>query len=146
MIEGLFNSDGIDVLERTMQFAHGRHRLIVNNIANLSTPNFRPTDVDPGEFHRALKQAIEERDDRSKGGGRGKSLDLRDTNQLKFRNGRIELEPEPTGDHLLFHDRNDRDLERIMQSLAENTLVHRTAAELMRSKFALLQSAIRERI
>ena len=45
MIDGLNNADALPVLERVLQFAGQRHRLIVNNIANLNTPGFRPMDV-----------------------------------------------------------------------------------------------------
>ena len=38
MIDGLTSSEGIATLERLVQFAGQRHRLIVNNIANFDTP------------------------------------------------------------------------------------------------------------
>ena len=46
----------------------------------------------------------------------------------------------------MFHDRNNRDLERIMQNLAENTLTHNAAIEMLRHEFELLRTAIRERV
>ena len=45
MIDGVTNAGAIPALERLMQFAGGRHRLIVHNIANLDTPGFQPRDV-----------------------------------------------------------------------------------------------------
>jgi flagellar basal body rod protein FlgB len=51
-----------------------------------------------------------------------------------------------TNEGILFHDENNRDLERTMQHLAENTLAHNTAIELIRNQFQMLQVAIRERI
>ena len=58
----------------------------------------------------------------------------------------MTLRPSPTGDNLLFHDQNDRDVERIMQDLVENFMAFRTAAQFLRSRFDLISSAIRERI
>jgi len=46
----------------------------------------------------------------------------------------------------MFHDQNDRDLERTMQDLAENVMVYRQANELLRSRFQMLQMVIRERV
>ena len=45
MIDGVTNADSIPVLERMMQFAGARHRLLVHDIANLDTPDFRPVVV-----------------------------------------------------------------------------------------------------
>ena len=58
----------------------------------------------------------------------------------------IELEPEPKAENILFHDGNDRDLERTMQDLVENFLTFRLANELMHSRLNLINTAIRERI
>ena len=127
MIDGVTNADAIPVLERLVQFAGRRHRLIVHNIANLDTPGYRPVDLSVGDFQKQLAEAVDER-----------------------RAGRkpapIELQPEPKAANILFHDGNDRDLERTMQDLVENFLTFRVANELMRSRFDLINAAIRERI
>ena len=144
MIDGVTNADAIPVLSRMMQFAGGRHKLIVNNIANFDTPNFRPMDVSVDDFRAHLGEAIDERRDRF--GNRGGDLALDDTQDFEVHDDRLELKPRPKGDNLLFHDHNDRDRERIMQDLAENFMAFRTAAELMRSRFEILNTAIRERM
>ena len=46
----------------------------------------------------------------------------------------------------MFHDQNNRDLERTMQHLAENTLMHSTEIEVMRNEFSIMLTAIRERV
>ncbi len=132
MISEVVNAEGVDVLEQLMRFAGRRHRLITNNIANFSTPGVRPADLSVGEFQQRLGRAIDER--RSGGGAVRGPL-------------RIEaVEPRPAGSNILVHDGSDRDLERTMQSLAENFMTFRLAAELMRSRFDLINSAIRERV
>ena len=54
MIDGVTNADALPVLERLMQFAGRRHQIIVNNIANLDTPGFRPVDVSVDDFRAEL--------------------------------------------------------------------------------------------
>lgn len=142
-IDALTQADALPALEATMQFAARRHTLIAHNIANLSTPNFQPVDVRPSEFQAALGDAIDRRRDQF-GGDRG-ALNLRDTRSIHFDRDRgVQLHPKPAGRNILFHDRNNRDLERLMQDLVENTGVYRTASELMRRQFNLLEGAMRD--
>ena len=144
MIDSIANADSIPVLERLIQFAGGRHRLLVHNIANLSTPQFRPVDVSVADFQRHMGEAIDERRDRH--GNRGGELRVEDSAQLKFHETAMTLRPEPIGDNLLFHDENDRDLERLMQGLTENFMAFRVASEMIRSRFNLIETAIRGRL
>jgi flagellar basal body rod protein FlgB len=104
MIQGMLNSGAIPALQRLVQFTGARHKVLTNNIANLSTPYFKPADLDTKAF-----------------------------------------QPSATNDNILFHDQNNRDLERTMQRLAENTLTHNAAIELLRSEFDMMRTAIRER-
>ncbi len=144
MIDGVTNADSIPVLERMVQFAGQRHRLIVNNIANFSTPGYRAMDVSVDAFQAQLGDAIDAR--RRRHGNTGGELNLRDSRTVRITSTGIDLNPEPIGRNILFHDRNDRDLERTMQDLAENFMSFRLAAELLRSRMALINTAIRERI
>ena len=127
MIDGVLNAGAIPVLERLVRFAGERHRLIVNNIANLDTPGYRPVDLSVSDFQKQLAEAVDGR----RAGRTPASL---------------ELQTEPRAANILFHDGNDRDLERTMQDLVENFLTFRVANELMRSRFDLIGTAIRERI
>ena len=171
VLRNLTNSDGIPALERLMQFTGQRHRLIVNNIANLSTPGFRPVDVSPEDFQRQLGEAI---DARGAGGAHragaivdnglfdnastlseapeaaptmpGQSLALRSSREIEVTPGRLILHPEAVGDNILFHDGNDRSVERIMQDLVENFMTYRLAAQFLRSRLDQISTAIRERV
>jgi flagellar basal body rod protein FlgF len=60
-ISDLTNAGAIPVLEATMRFAAQRQRLIAHNIANLSTPDFRPLDVSVPAFQKSLREAVEAR-------------------------------------------------------------------------------------
>ena len=128
-----------------MQFAARRQTVIQHNIANISTPNFQPTDVSVDDFREQLSAAIDERRDRF-GGQRGE-LNLRATREVSPNsNGGLDLNPSEKGRNLLFHDRNNRDLERLMQDLVENTTMFRVASDLLRSRMQLMRSAISERV
>ncbi len=143
MIGGVTNTEGLATLERLVQFAGQRHRLIVNNIANLDTPGYRPTDVSVKDFQKQLGDAI---DERRRAGRPAGPLDLKDSPQVEFSLHSLILHPAPIGGNILFHDGNDRDLERTMQALVENFLTFRLATELVRNRFDLLRTAIAERV
>ncbi len=142
MIESVTGSDAIPVLERLIQFSGSRHRVITDNIANLDTPGYRPMDVSVEDFREHLGDAIDARRER---GGEG-PLETADTGQVEFDPTGLTLHPEPIGENILFHDGGDRDLERTMQDLVENFLTFRVAVNLLKSRFALLNTAISGRV
>ena len=144
MIEGILNSGASPALQRLVQFTGERHKVLTNSIANLSTPNYRPRDLDPAEFQAALGDAI----DRRRGGDRPMrgDLQMQDTRNLTFNDDGLDAEPAPVDSNIMFHDRNNRDLDRTMQHLAENTLMHDAGVTLLKNQFDMLKMAIRERI
>ena len=144
MIDQLTNADSLPVLERAFQFAGARHRVLSHNIANIDTPGFRPLDLSVESFQSELADAVDRR--REAGGARGGPLEFGGTDEVQFEGDRIQIEPTPIGDNLLFHDGNDRDTERLMQGMVENFLVFRAAADLMRQQMDLLTTAITERV
>ncbi len=143
MIEGLFTSGSMPVLERVVQFTTVRHGLISHNIANVSTPNYRPSDVSLESFQQTLREAIDAR--RQQTGGPNGDLNVRDTRQLEFAENSTELRGDALNRNLLFHDRNNRSLEHLMKDLATNTITHNAALQMLGNQFDMLESAIRER-
>lgn len=144
MIEGMFNSGSMPALERLVQFTGERHRVLVDSIANLSTPNHQPRDLAPAEFQASLRDAIERR--RDTGRPMRGELEMRDTRQLRFGRDRIDAKPTPMNRNIMFHDRNNRSLEHLMQGLAENTMTHEAGITMLRNEFEMLKLAIRERL
>ena len=55
---GIFNATTIPALEQTLTFAQRRHELLVGNLANLDTPDYRSRDLDVGDFQNALAESI----------------------------------------------------------------------------------------
>lgn len=143
-LSDLLNSDTSSVLEASIRFAGQRQRLIAHNIANMTTPDFRPVDVSPRGFQSALARAIQDRRD-----GRaapGSTLQLPRTREVQQdEDGSMTLTPRTSSGGVLQHDRNNGDPERMMQDLAENTTVYRSAVELLKSRNDLLKSAIAQR-
>lgn len=144
MISGVTNGGAIPVLERLMQFAGQRHGLLANNIANLSTPGYRPVDVSVAGFQEQLGEAIDAR--REAHGNAGGELRLSSSEQVRVHGDGMTLQGQAAGENILFHDGNDRDLDRTMQALVENFMAFRTAAQFMRREFDTLRMAISERI
>jgi flagellar basal-body rod protein FlgB len=144
MIKGMFDSGALPVLERLVQFTGARHKVLANNVANISTPYFKPRDLDPGSFQQSLADAIDSR--RRTMTPTAGSLDVQDTRDVSFREGGLDIKPQPSHDNILFHDQNNRDVERLMQRLAENTMTHNTAIEMVRSEFNIMRVAISERV
>jgi len=144
MIQGLFDGGAMPVLERSAQFAAERHQVLAHNIANLSTPYFKATDLDPESFQTSLRDAIDQRR-RTVRPNRG-PLPMKDSRELEFKSGGIDAKPTVQNDNILFHDRNNRDLERTMAKLAENTMHFTMSMDMLRNQFQMLETAIRERV
>ncbi|MAE61545.1 MAG: hypothetical protein CMJ49_09340 [Planctomycetaceae bacterium] len=144
MITGLFDNGAMPALERLVQFTGQRHKLLVHNIANVSTPYFQQRDLSIDSFRSVLAKAIDDRQQRT--GGPNGPLEMRDTRQLHFGDDFTETRPRPIAPNIMFHDRNNRSLEHLMQGLAENTMTHRAALDILKNELDLLNIAIRERV
>lgn len=143
MFAGVHDADSLPTLERLLRFSGARQRILAHNLANLDTPDFRPVDVSVSGFRAALGEAVDARRERS--GGRGGPLGPVESDDVRFDDaGRIILEPRPIGDNILFHDGNDRDPERLVQAMVENFEAFRVTADLIRTRYEVLLSAIRE--
>jgi len=140
MTDGFLGNTSLPALERSLQFMSARQRLLVSNLANAETPGFRPTDVDPRAFQAALRDSIEQGDI-----GRDGRLRLDEGAPVAFTEGGVELKPEVLADNILFHDGNDRSMERLLQRVTENVYAFRAASQLLRNQFELINAAIRER-
>ncbi len=144
LIDELSNSGAIPTLETMVRFSGARQRIIAHNIANLDTPDFRPSDVSPTEFQKALGKAV---DARRQSTGEAGTLPFHGTDQVKVAaDGTMMFTPSTSSGNILFHDRNNRDLEGLMAQQAENVGVFRTSIELLRSRYGIVQAAISERV
>ena len=145
-LQGLTDGGAIPALEAMARFSAARQRLIADNVANLDTPGYRPLDADPKAFQEQIGRAIDARRSNSEAVGSG-PLTLQNRGPMRqLRDGEVVLDPAALNENLMFHDKNDRNLERIMQDVSENLLAFKAATQLMRNRFRMIEMAISERI
>lgn len=148
LITELGSAGSMPALEMALKFAGQRQKLLAANVANFSTPDYRPMDVSVGGFQAALREAVEAR--RQFNGGASGGLDWSETSELRRAPGGdstdFTLTPKTASGNILFQDRNNRDLETTMKDLVENAQLHKLATDLLRSRFNLLAQAISERV
>ena len=144
-IHGLFARGDVPVLEKAMAFYEKRHAVIASNIANASTPFYRPRDLDEGEFNRLLREAVRARD--ANGGGSGHrsfSLGRSDSFSLDGQ-GNLQARSFAVKEGQVRHDGNSFSVERQMARLADNTLAYQRTAQLLEGSFKMIEMAIRGR-
>ncbi len=145
LVNEVANSGAMPALEMMMRFAAQRQRLIASNIANISTPDYRQKDVSVESFQAALRQAVDRR--RAQNAGQSGELAVSDTREVRFGpGGELRLRPSEPTTNILFHDRGNRNIERLMQDQVENATVFRVAGDLLKSRYDLMRSAIAERV
>jgi flagellar basal-body rod protein FlgB len=143
-IGDITNSGATPALEMAMSFASQRHQLIAGNIANFETPDYRPLDVSVPQFRKVLAEAVDRR--RASGSGDGE-LRWNETREItRGVGGGLRLIARTPGSGTLFHDRNNRDLERTMQDLVENAGAFRVASDLLRSRTDIMRAALAQRV
>lgn len=148
MLSDLTNSGAIPTLSAALRFASERQKLIAHNIANVSTPNFIQRNVSVADFQQALSEAVENR--RRLSGGESGPLGFGNSGSIQVQaDGSVQLRPENNSASseggILFHDKNNRDLERLMQDSVENAAFYRMNVDLLRTRFDLIKSAIAQR-
>ena len=146
VIGDLSNSGVMPAAEMLLKFAGQRQKIIAHNIANIDTPGFQVKNVDPKAFQKMLGDAIDKR--RERNGGAFGALEWKETREIRRigRSNDFELNPMTSAGGILHHDRNDRDLERMMQEMVENATAYRVASDLLRSQRNQLQNAIAQRV
>lgn len=129
------------MLQKTLAFTETRNRVLAENIANLTTPGYRTKQLDVASFQAALREAS---DKRSQGG----KFELESTREFRTNElGHLEVTPSETPpENLLFHDGTNVRVERQMAQLAENTMMHQAAAELLKGYYDGVGKAIRGRL
>ncbi len=128
-IEGLMNRGNGPLLEQVVQFAAARHNLILDNIANVDTPNYRQKDMSVARFSSMLRERVEQR--RKTG---------------IFESGDIDSSVDNPMSGILFHDRNNRSMEQLATDLAKNAMMHNLAIELLRKQYQQMDMALKEKV
>jgi len=127
-IDRLLNQGSTPLLEQTLQFTAARHKLIAEDVVNVSTPGYKQRDLSLPKFQKMLaeKAALA---DRSAPGS------------VNFGNMALEIGNRNQG--ILFHDGQTRSMEELMSDQAKNAMMHNLAIELLRHQFQTMQMAIK---
>jgi flagellar basal-body rod protein FlgB len=146
LLDGLLERGSIAVLGKVMAFTEARHQVLVNNVSNFDTVGYRMRDLPVAQFHATLDQAIQAR---TKAGANA-PLDMPSQRGLAWdAQGRLHAlaqQIEPENQNVLFHDGNNRFVEKQMSELSQNALRHNVVAALLKGKYDELGAAIRGRL
>lgn len=130
-LDRLLNQGTAPVLEQMLQFTAARHKLIAEDVVNISTPGYRQKDLSLDAF----QQKLAERVDAARSAGPG-SVSFDDVSQ----------DVEDDARHgILFHDGQNRSMEQLMSDQAKNALMHNLAIELLRQQFQTIELALKDR-
>lgn len=116
---------GFRILERMVQAANIRQKVISSNIANADTPGYKAKDV---KFNNVIGKQMKLSATDPKHIGAGK------TNNVS---AKTEVE-----DNLSWEDRNNVELNVEVAKMTENALLHDTAVTILSAKIKMYKNAI----
>jgi flagellar basal-body rod protein FlgB len=133
-INGIFH-ETFSLLEKSLNLRSLQHRVLASNIANMDTPNYK-----------AVELAVAEEMNRDRGSAPGIQLMRTQAGHFPINNNPaddVKLKIAKAPEFSLRGDGNTVDLDQTMGKLAENTLLYRTATQLLSEKFSELKKAIK---
>jgi len=126
----------ISTLSRSLDLRARNHEMILNNVANADTPNFKP-------FSMNVEEALQ------KDSSTVASARLKQTDEQHLPGSPMPDDPSgittlSADDTLLLRgDRNGVDIDREMTALAKNSLLYKASAQIVAAKFSGLKHAIK---
>lgn len=127
-IDRMLNDGNGPLLEQWLRFTESRHRLIAENVVNVSTPGYQQKDLDENAFKNMLRERA---DARAEG------------HEVQFDDISFDAQEPERG--LLFHDGQTRSMEQLMTDQAKNALMHNLVVELLRKQYSALDMALKEK-
>ncbi len=130
----LFNHT-ISTLERSLDLRSLRHRVLASNIANMDTPNYKAVELE-------VEKQIQSKP------GSAPPVQLVRTHAshipiVRRPMDNVKLTPADPPQFSLRGDGNTVDVDKTMGQLAENTILYRTAAQLISNKLKGLRYVIK---
>jgi len=135
MPTSIIDSKTITLLEQSLNLRSLQHKVLSSNIANMDTPNYK-----------AVELAVEEEINRNHRPDRGIQLRRTHAGHLPIQNkaaDNVKLRAAKPPELSLRGDGNTVDIDRTMGQLAENTLLYKTATQLISQKFIGLKNVIK---
>ena len=127
-IDRLLNQGSAPVLEQMARFTEARHKLLADNIVNISTPGYRPRDLSVAQFQRELGERVERRAESAPG-------------TVRFDDVMPEVSDPRRG--AMFHDGQARSVDQLMAEFSKNALMHNMALEMLRKQHSALEMALK---
>ena len=105
MIENLLSSPTTRMLEQAVNFTEQRHAVLLDNIANVSTPGYVQKDLSVADFQKSLRDAV----NRTRSGNNN-AFAPESTDSVAFDDdsGSVETQPHEVLASPVFHDRGVR--------------------------------------
>ena len=124
----------VSLLSRVLDLRARNHKVIVSNIANADTPDYKA-------FRMHVDEALQQQP------GAGGTLRMQTTCRSHLPAGRRDtiearITKESTAPHSLRGDGNTVDPDRSMSRMAENSLLYNTAAQILNKKLQGLKAVI----
>jgi flagellar basal-body rod protein FlgB len=122
----------IRILERSLDLRSERHNIILSNIANIDTPNYKAKDI---VFESELKKSMES------------NIPLQTTNVNHMPVGNVEnaeIRPAVVETKPLYirEDLNTVDIDKEMTKLSENNLMYNASAQVLSKMLGLIKYTI----
>lgn len=124
----------ISLLEKVLDLRSLRHNLIASNIANVDTPNYKALDLD---FKKELAKSM--------GTQKGNGLKRTQPAHLPGNGGglnNVKQRLVATSPLNIKGDGNSVDIDKVMASQAENSLMYNVSAQILAKKFLGLKNVI----
>lgn len=127
----------ISLLSRSLELRARKHEMILDNVANADTPNYKPFEMNVEE---ALRRQVQEAPPLQL-----ERTDARDLPGRPVTDDSVAAESSTADDPLLFRgDHNGVDIDAEMSALAKNSLLYKASAQIIGTKFKWLRQAITE--
>jgi flagellar basal-body rod protein FlgB len=124
----------IAILQKSLNVGSVRHQVLTSNIANIDTPNYKAFEV--------VMEDVRKHNSRFEGPIELVRTQPRHLSGPHSASNPIKIKTVDSSGNNFRADGNTVDLDRAMGKLAENTLLYRTAAQIIRMKFQGLKNAI----
>ena len=127
------------MLEQTMDFTEQRHMVLLEDIANASTPGYVQRDLPVAQFQQSLQSAIKKQRE-----SLNDLYDPQSTDDIGFESGgsAVSTQAVEVPNSVVFHDRGIRSMEYLMSQMADNAMAHNMAAQFLKARYDILTRAI----
>jgi flagellar basal-body rod protein FlgB len=125
----------IATLSRSLDLRARKHELILDNVANADTPNYKP-------FKMNVEEALQSKPQENQASDLRRTDDQHLAAQKMADDPSLDIDPDHP-DPLLFRgDQNGVDIDAEMTALAKNSLLYKASTQIVASKFKGLKKVL----